>query len=205
MKPSAAPRPAAPTQRRDPASLRTDARPLPIGSLLRLSHKAGVQMWRLVCIQSGRPRAGWLGPDCVLVRRGGGHATPSLSLVRDSDWLSRQCCRMAKALADGHMALPQVYGLFVLTNGLADEQLKQLALVAPFIKADFDPDQPATRMAAGLMRAPMEPLQFGTAILSPAAMTGRWFLTKQIPTNGYSSRSVLSGLPEVNSSLPIGH
>jgi hypothetical protein len=52
----------------------------------------------------------------------------------DPDWLFRQCCRIAKAL-DGHVALAQVYGL-------DDGQLKQLAIVAPFIKANFDPDQP---------------------------------------------------------------
>lgn len=132
-----------------------------------------------------------LGPDCVLVRR-----TPedyrcatrdeAAAMQRllghrseDPDWLFRQCCRIAKALAEGHIALAQVYGLFVLTNGLADEQLKQLALVAPFIKANFNPDQPrdahgrwtderGTADAVPLSPAPATSMRPGDATATPA-------------------------------------
>jgi len=95
-----------------------------------------------------------LGPDCVLIRRapeGYRCATRDEAAAMqgflglgadDPDWLFRQCCRISKSLADGHIALAQVYGLFILTHRLDDGQLKELALVAPFIKANFNPDQP---------------------------------------------------------------
>jgi hypothetical protein len=37
---------------------------------------------------------------------------------------------------------PRFMGFFVLTNELDDGQLKQLALVAPFINANFNPEEP---------------------------------------------------------------
>ena len=95
-----------------------------------------------------------LGPDCVLVRRTPegyrcttrDEAAAIQGFLRhgaeDPDWLFRQCRRIAKALADGHIALAQVYGLFIPTDGLNDGQLKQVALIAPFIKANFNPDEP---------------------------------------------------------------
>jgi hypothetical protein len=40
------------------------------------------------------------------------------------------------------MALAQIYGLLIPTDGLDEGQLEQLALLAPFIEANFNPDQP---------------------------------------------------------------
>jgi len=98
--------------------------------------------------------------------------------AEDPDWLFRQCCRIAKALADGHIALAQVYGLSIPTDGLDDGQLKQLALVAPFIKANFNPDQPrdahvrwtdegGTAGEAARRPAPATSPQSGSALVNP--------------------------------------
>jgi hypothetical protein len=95
-----------------------------------------------------------LGPDCVLVRRTAqgflcadrNEAAVIQGFLRlepdDPDWLFRQCCRIARALADGQMAMAQIYGLLIPTDGLDDRQIKQLALAAPSIKANFDPNEP---------------------------------------------------------------
>lgn len=95
-----------------------------------------------------------LGPDCVLVRRTpAGYRCLSLdeaariqNLLKHRfeapDWLFRQCCRIAKALDEGHLSLAQIYGLFIRTDPLDDDQIIQLAALAPIVKANFNPDEP---------------------------------------------------------------
>jgi len=95
-----------------------------------------------------------LGPDCVLIQR-----TPEgyrrldqyeaaaiqaflFGRTEKPDWLFRQCCRIAHALADRNIALAQIYGLGISTPELDNNQLMQLASAAPFIRANFNPDQP---------------------------------------------------------------
>lgn len=95
-----------------------------------------------------------LGPDCVLVRR-----TPTgyrcthfeeaariESVLRHQfegpGWLFRQCCRIAKALDEGHLSVGQIYGLFIRTQPLDDGQVSRLAALAPIVKANFNPDEP---------------------------------------------------------------
>jgi hypothetical protein len=100
-----------------------------------------------------------LGPDCALVRR-----TPegyrcidnedAAALQdclsgdrRDSDWLFRQCRRIAKALDNNDVALAQILGIYLPVNELDAEQLIRLSLAAPMIKASYNPDEP--RVPAG--------------------------------------------------------
>lgn len=59
----------------------------------------------------------------------------------DPDWLFRQCHRIAKALTDRNITLAQIYGMGIPIIDLDREQLKQLANTAPFLKANFNPDQ----------------------------------------------------------------
>jgi len=95
-----------------------------------------------------------LGPNCVLVRRtskGFRCATPAeaaaiqdfvFGTARRPDWLFGQCCRIAKALGDGQIALAQIYGVQTSPPELGEDDLATLAKAAPFIKANFDPDEP---------------------------------------------------------------
>ena len=104
-------------------------------------------------------------------RRGCDHTMHSPSCARGSDWLFRQCCRIAKALADGHMALAQIHALFIPTNGLDDGQLTQLALVAPLIKTNFNPDEP--RDTQGRWSEPGSTGSVMPPLLVPAGAPGR--------------------------------
>jgi hypothetical protein len=49
---------------------------------------------------------------------------------------------IARALNAGDLALAQIYGLRVPVAGLTGHQLQQLKAAAPFIRANFNPDQP---------------------------------------------------------------
>ncbi len=105
------------------------------------------------------PDGAMLGPDCVLVRptnegyRCIGHgeaAALQQFLFADGvepGWLFGQCSRIAKALDRGEIALAQIFGLRIPISDLDDERLRRLALAAPFIKANFNPDEP--RIPAG--------------------------------------------------------
>ncbi len=105
------------------------------------------------------PDGAMLGPDCVLVRptaagyRCIGHSeAEALQEFLFADgaelgWLFGQCCQIAKALDGGEIALAQIFGLQIPINGLDGASLKQLATTAPFIKANFNPDEP--RIPAG--------------------------------------------------------
>jgi hypothetical protein len=105
------------------------------------------------------PDGAMLGPDCVLVRRtiegyrciGRGEAAALQAFLfadgMEADWLFGQCRRISKALDGGEIVLAQIFGLRIPINDLADASLKQLATAAPFIKANFNPDEP--RIPAG--------------------------------------------------------
>jgi hypothetical protein len=58
-----------------------------------------------------------------------------------------QCRRIAKALDGGETALAQIFGLRIPIRDLDSGSLNRLATVAPFIKANFNPDEP--RIPAG--------------------------------------------------------
>jgi hypothetical protein len=99
-----------------------------------------------------------LGPDCVLVRRtADGYRCldrADAAVVQDllftgqpSDWLFGQCRRIAAALDGGDTALAQILGLHMPIGELDDARLRQLALAALWLKANFNPDQP--RIPAG--------------------------------------------------------
>jgi hypothetical protein len=139
-----------------------------------------------------------LGPDCVLVHRtsqgyrctGRAEAAIIQSFLRhapeDPDWRFRQCCRIAKALADGHMALAQIHALFIPTDGLDDGQLTQLALVAPLIKTNFNPDEPRdtqgrwTEQGTGSVMPPLL-----VPVGSPPGRTTPWSIP-ETPTRAQS-------------------
>jgi hypothetical protein len=105
------------------------------------------------------PDGAMLGPDCILVRRtANGYRCVSPGeagalqefLFRDgmeSGWLFGQCRRIAKALDGQEIALAQIFGLRIPLDGLDREGLRQLAFAAPFIKANYNPDEP--RIPAG--------------------------------------------------------
>jgi Restriction endonuclease fold toxin 5 len=101
-----------------------------------------------------------LGPDCTLVRR----TTAGYRCVRpeaaaaiqkavfdaredDPDRLFVLSRGIAKALNDGELALAQIYGLRIPVAGLDSSQLRKLVAAAPWIKANFNPDEP--RIPAG--------------------------------------------------------
>ncbi len=100
-----------------------------------------------------------LGPDCILVRRTAqgylcvGHDEASalqdflFGRGRESDWLFERCRLIAKALDNGEIALAQILGLAIPIEDLDGERLKRVARAAPFIKANFNPDEP--RVSAG--------------------------------------------------------
>lgn len=95
-----------------------------------------------------------LGPDCVLVRRtpsgfrclepGDARAIQAVLLGsgHDPDWLFEQCNRIAEALANGEIALAQIYGLRIPVGELDEPALPKLATVARLAKAGFDPNEP---------------------------------------------------------------
>jgi hypothetical protein len=95
-----------------------------------------------------------LGPDCVLVRRtpqgfrcvapGEARAiqAAALSCLADPDWLFEQCQRIAGSLAKGETALAQIYGLRIPIGELDDAVLARLRVLAPLLKAGFNPDEP---------------------------------------------------------------
>jgi hypothetical protein len=105
------------------------------------------------------PDGATLGPDCVLVRRtAGGYRCVSRGEAgalqeflfgdgMESGWLFGQCRRIAEALDSQEIALAQIFGLRIPLDGLDREGLRRLALAAPFIKANFNPDEP--RIPAG--------------------------------------------------------
>lgn len=95
-----------------------------------------------------------LGPNCVLVRltaegyrcvsRDEAATIQALVIDRedDPDWLFRQCHRIATALTEQNVALAQIYGMGIPIIELESEQLLKLANIPPFVKANFNPDQP---------------------------------------------------------------
>lgn len=105
------------------------------------------------------PDGAMLGPDCILVRRTAegyrcvsrGEAGALQEFLfgdgMESGWLFGQCHRIAKALDGQEIALAQIFGLRIPLDGLDRERLRRLALAAPFIKANFNPDEP--RIPAG--------------------------------------------------------
>jgi len=105
------------------------------------------------------PDGAMLGPDCVLVRRAAdgyrcinrGEAAALQAFLfgdgMESGWLFEQCRHIAKALDSQEIALAQIFGLRIPLDGLDREGLRRLALAAPFIKANFNPDEP--RIPAG--------------------------------------------------------
>jgi hypothetical protein len=101
-----------------------------------------------------------LGPDCILVRRspvGYRCVRPEEAAAiqkallgtqgEDPDRLFVLSRGIAKALNEGGLALAQIYGLRIPVAGLDSGQLRELAAVAPTIKANFNSDQP--RVPAG--------------------------------------------------------
>jgi hypothetical protein len=105
------------------------------------------------------PDGATLGPDCILVRRTAdgyrcvsrGEAGALQEFLfgdgMESGWLFGQCRRIAKALDSQEIALAQIFGLRIPLDALDRERLRRLALAAPFIKANFNPDEP--RIPAG--------------------------------------------------------
>jgi hypothetical protein len=98
-------------------------------------------------------RGAMLGPDCALVRRtpdgyrclGRDEAAALQALLfadGDPDWLFRQCRCIAKALAENNLALAQIYALYIPIEDLDDRHLRRLAIAAPLLKANFNPDEP---------------------------------------------------------------
>lgn len=63
-----------------------------------------------------------------------------LSEAKDSDWLFRQCERIADALNRSEIALAQIYGLYIPIPG-SDEGALQRVASARLAKTGFDPDE----------------------------------------------------------------
>ena len=111
---------------------------------------------RGICVDAN---GAMLGPDCILVHRtaqgfrcvdrGEAAALQDALLAEglESDWLFGQCRRIAKALDAGETALAQIFGLRIPVDDLDRGKLKRLATAAPFIRANFNPDEP--RVPAG--------------------------------------------------------
>lgn len=95
-----------------------------------------------------------LGPHCVLVRRTRDgyrclRREDAAALQQflfdaegDPDRLFAISRGLAGALNRGEMTLAQIYGLRIPVAALDGEQLKQLAAAAPFLRANFNPDEP---------------------------------------------------------------
>ncbi len=60
----------------------------------------------------------------------------------EPDWLFQQCHRIAAALADGEVALAQIYGLRIPVGELDGTALRRIAAAARVAKANFNPDEP---------------------------------------------------------------
>lgn len=117
---------------------------------MRRLHARGSASKGLVVDEAGAA----LGPKCILVRRtlsGFQCATPGeaaavqnfvFGKTKPPDWLFEQCCRIAQALKDDQVALAQIYGVHSAPPDLDDDELAKLAKAAPFIKANFNPDEP---------------------------------------------------------------
>jgi hypothetical protein len=100
-----------------------------------------------------------IGPDCVLVRRVAGgyrclHPREAAAIQQalfgsagDPDRLFILSRGIARSLNAGNLALAQIYGLRIPVPDLDAAQLRRLAAAAPFIKANFNPDEP--RIPAG--------------------------------------------------------
>lgn len=100
-----------------------------------------------------------LGPDCVLVRRtptgfrtvapGEAAAVQAAILEPDTEpgWLFDQAGRIADALANGEIALAQIYGLRIPVAELDDAALRRVAEASTLFRANFNPAQP--RVPAG--------------------------------------------------------
>jgi hypothetical protein len=99
-----------------------------------------------------------IGPDCVLVRRVADgyrclHPREAAAIQQalfgpagdpDRLFMSRG---IARSLNAGNLALAQIYGLRIPVPDLDGAPLRRLAAAAPFIKANFNPDEP--RIPAG--------------------------------------------------------
>ena len=123
-----------------------------------------------------------LGPDCVLVRRtrAGYRCIPREEAVAIQkfliggeggapDRLFDLSCGMAEALNDGKVALAQIYGLRIPIAGLGDGQITQLAAAAPFIKANFNPDEPRDAQGRWTDEGGAEGESFATPLAPPIA------------------------------------
>jgi hypothetical protein len=100
-----------------------------------------------------------LGPDCVLVRRVADkyrclHPKEAAAIQQalfgpgdDPDRLFILSRGIARSLNAGNLALAQIYGLRIPLPDLDAARLRRLATAAPFIKANFNPDEP--RIPAG--------------------------------------------------------
>ena len=129
------------------------------------------------------PDGAILGPDCILVRsttegyrcisRGEAAALQEFLFAdgAEPDWLFGQCCRIAKALDRQEIALAQIFGLRIPVEDLGGERLRRLALAAPFIKANFNPDEPripAGQPGGGEWTTGVEPLSQAPDTSDPA-------------------------------------
>lgn len=143
-----------------------------------------------------------LGPDCVLVRR---TAQGYRCIDRDeavalqkclsadpsnANWLFGQCRRIAKALDRHDVPLAQILGLYMPVGELDAERLERLAIAAPFIKANFNPDEariPAGQPGGGEWTTGLDadgssgPAGAKTGLTIPAQMTIPWDLPADIP------------------------
>jgi hypothetical protein len=100
-----------------------------------------------------------LSPDCTLVRRTArGYRCISreegavlqqflFGETKQPDWFFEQCRRIDRALAQNEVALAQITGLYLPIEELDAARLRQLSRAAPFVKANFNPDEP--RVPAG--------------------------------------------------------
>jgi hypothetical protein len=105
------------------------------------------------------PDGAMLGLDCIFVRRtadgyrcvshGEAGALQEFLFGDDMEpgWFFEQCRHITKALDNQEIALAQIFGLRIPLDGLDRERLRRLALASPFIKANFNPDEP--RIPAG--------------------------------------------------------
>jgi len=155
-----------------------------------------------------------LGPDCVLICRNkaGGYCSISRDeaaalqdfLFGDSgecDWLFDQCQRIAAALDRNEVALAQIFGLYIPIDGLGTDQLERLARAAPFIKANFNPDEP--RIPRGQPGAGEWTTGDGSSGVSgpdaastiPAQITIPWDFPAEIPWEAPGAPSEITPLP----------
>jgi hypothetical protein len=148
-----------------------------------------------------------LGPDCVLVCR---TAEGYRCIARDeavalqkclsadpsnADWLFGQCRRIAKALDRQDIPLAQILGLYMPIGELDTERLRHLAIAAPFIKANFNPDEariPAGQPGGGQWT---DGSSGPTGAIIPAQLTIPWDLPAEIPWEIPGAPSEITPLP----------